>query len=63
MMFARSIGDTNPIYYDQAYADKEDTGFGSFGKEIGGWKGNQRFWKEAEKDENDSAYLHQIPTF
>ena len=25
MMFARSIGDTNPIYYDQTYADKEDT--------------------------------------
>ena len=25
MMFARSIGDTNPIYYDQAYAEKEDT--------------------------------------
>ena len=25
MMFARSIGDTNPIYYDEAYAEKEDT--------------------------------------
>ncbi len=25
MMFARSIGDSNPIYYDQAYADKKGT--------------------------------------
>jgi len=25
MMFARSIGDNNPIYYDQTYADTTDT--------------------------------------